>query len=413
MKALKHLTVLGFFVTATSVYSACSPRPGAGARPESPEGGSVVDDGTGIAEAGPQVWIHGMGGAPDKAAEIHAQGVREIVDLRTAKPKDLNAFFARYAKNNMGLCLTLRWADAEGPEGTARTERPPTPAESRRVLDGLIKSLNSAPAKELTGRLWIQFYNEFLGGPGTFEASDDDELFSWAAEAAARIRAEAPHVRLCGPAMIATDVLDESESTLTSKQTERRQRMLRGIAWSVEHTDAVDVHLHTDSGASARSRLQTVRRAMNTFPDGEKCGIVVWEWSASRATDHNPQAARQATIDIYNAMAEYNVIAAAYSQYHVPKRIADRFGWVTLTDESGEPREPFYSLFLELADKSNGNKAPAVNENPPASDNNRRIRRRRNRRVVDPVGSLTDPSAAESPQRSQTRLLKSKKRKGN
>ncbi len=405
MSILKHITTAGVALTVLSVYSACSGLPGRHQARGETEGAKATIDYAGA----PEVWIHGMGGAPDKAAEIHARGVRQIVNLRGADPKDLNKFFTRYVNYDMGLCLTLRWAESEGDEGKSRTDKPPSPSESREAMDGLIEALNSEPAKKLAGRLWIQFYNEYLGGPGTFAASDDDRLFQWATDASRRIRAEAPHVRLCGPAMIAVEVLDENPATLPANRAERRERLVRGLNWSIQNTDAVDVHLHTDSGASAEARLAAVRRIMDQQPGGDQCGIVVWEWSASKSKNHEAAAARQTTIDIYNAMAKYNVIAAAYSQYHVPKRIADRFGWVTLTDEKGNPRQPFYSLFMELADGQVGAQSTNPQQVSPAQDKpNPRIRRRRNRRVVDPATTVGEPVETTTT-RKRARLVRRKK----
>ncbi len=393
MKVLRHLTSAGLVIAVLSAYSACTPVPGRHEARGETKGGEVGGVASGAVGGGPEMWVHGIGGAPDKAAEIHARGVRQIVNLRGADPKEISRLFNRYVNYDVGLCLTLRWAESEGDEGKSRLDKPPSPAESRRALDGLIEVLNSEPAKKMSGRLWIQFFNEYLGGPGTFEAKDDDRLFEWATDAARRIRAEAPHVRLCGPAMIATEVLDESPSSLPPNRAERRGRLVRGLKWSIENTDAVDVHLHTDSGASAEARLGAVRRIMNDQAGGDRCGIVVWEWSCSKAEDHSDQAAKQYTIDIYNAMVKFNVIAAAYSQYYVPKRIADRFGWVTLVDENGKPREPFYSLFIQLADGKVGTSPAKVQGGPPSSgDTNSRIRRRRNRRVVDRRGATSQPA---------------------
>lgn len=328
---------------------------------------------------GPEMWIHGLGGSPETAARIQARGVRQIINLRGAGSGDVGRFLERFAGLDVGLCLTLRWAESAGEEGRSRMDKPPTAEESRAAMDAVILALNSDAARRLNGRLWVQFFNEYLGGPGSFESSDDDRMFQWATEAAGRLRSEAPHVRLTGPAMTATEVLDESESSLSPARAERRRRLARGIRWSIQHTDAVDVHLHTDGRASADARLASVRRFMNDESGGEQCGLVVWEWSCARRTDRSDlKAAEQATRDVYAAMSQHGVIAAAYSQYHVPKRISEQFGWVTLTDDRGRPRQPFYSLFIELAAggamQESATRSPS--QSAPSQERARRIKRR-------------------------------------
>ena len=77
-----------------------------------------------------QLWIHGAGRIPEQAAELGAQGLRFIHNLRAGPPQSAEAILARYADAGVGLCLTLRWADSAEQSAISKTDTPPSAEES-------------------------------------------------------------------------------------------------------------------------------------------------------------------------------------------------------------------------------------------------------------------------------------------
>lgn len=344
-----------------------------------------------------QLWIHGAGRIPEQAAELGAQGLRFIHNLRAGPPQSAEAILARYADAGVGLCLTLRWADSAEQSAISKTDTPPSAEESAAAIADLLVVLNSESARRMEGRLWVQFYNEYLGGPGTFDAQHDDQMFQFATDAARRIRSEAPYVRISGPALIATDILGVNERNLRPAQRDRQRRMLRGIRWSIQYADAVDVHLHTDSGASAARTLDSVREAIRREPGGEHCGLVVWEWSCAKFPRRDDAAGvRNAIVDIWNAIVDARVVAAAYGGMWPPKGQPEYFQWKNLLNEEGRPNEPVFSTFKELALASAaGRRVAGDGSGGDAGANVQKVKRARPARTSKSNGRHIKRPAAE------------------
>lgn len=385
MTSLKRLTTSGVLAAVMLSYSACAPTTGGRANAGTRTTGSESVRSERVENDNPtELWIHGLARTPDKAAQMHAKGVRFIIDLSTSRTMDVRSTLSKFVESDMGICITLRWSAGMEDDGRSRLDSPPSAQQANDAIDELMAALTSPEARQLEGRLWVQFYNEIAGGPGTFRPEDADALFNFATNAARRIRAEAPHVKISGPGITAPGVLDKSEDSLTGTSADRYRGLRRAIRWSIQYADAVDLHLHTTGGAEARRLLSIVRRAMDREPDGERCGIVVWEWSSAKARNRGDlQAAKQHMIDIWQAMNEHNVLAAAYSYYYVTPRLGDAYRWVTLTNESGQPREPFYSTFVDLA------QSEGATESQPRQ-------RGRNRRNNSIVSDGADEQAASS-----------------
>lgn len=90
-----------------------------------------------------QLWIHGAGRIPEQAAELGAQGLRFIHNLRAGPPQSAEAILARYADAGVGLCLTLRWADSAEQSAISKTDTPPSAEESAAAIADLLVVLNS------------------------------------------------------------------------------------------------------------------------------------------------------------------------------------------------------------------------------------------------------------------------------
>lgn len=293
------------------------------------------------------LWVHGTANADD-TVRIGAKGARTIVNARHASRAQLLNVLGEFARRDVGICLTIRWqnpTDEKNPQDEA-----PTDDEGRRVADELIEILNSADAKALSGRIWVQFFNEITGGPGRFAPDQADRMFEWATATAIRLRAEAPHVKIAGPAITGAEVLESDEKDLRGMSRVRHDGMLRAIRWSVKYADAVDVHLHVRDATAARSRLNSVRRLMDREEGGRQTGIVVWEWSCAKFPDRESErAVRAAIIGIWKEMAAAGVLHAAYGGMWVPRGQPEVYQWKNLHGPDGKPNEPFYTTFRDIA----------------------------------------------------------------
>lgn len=322
----------------------------------------------------PEIWIHALIGSPNKGAEMGAKGIRGIVDMRKFNVNTCQKLVDTYASMNLGCCLTVRWmGSAEDEEdravksgrrgerkaaiegGRARVDTAPSASEGERARKQLMEVLTSPSAKKLGSKLWVQFYNEIAGGPGTIHPEDQEALFDWATETAKQIRREAPAVRICGPGLAGIDVLDKDDKSLDQTGKYRKDILLRAIRFSIQYGDAVDIHLHASGGDMANDELSHVRRIIDREGGAAK-GIVVWEWSPARYPNRNDtEGVRKAIVDIWQAMAKYGVLHAAYGSYASTQQQSELYRWKALT-QNGRPSQPFYQTFVEIAD---GKMAPA------------------------------------------------------
>lgn len=299
-----------------------------------------------VADTKPDVWIFGILGSPHLGKQINAGGVRAIIDLNLLTVDNSRRLMKSYASQDLGLCLTLRWKDP----ANKRQEGLPSPDVVNEKIDILLNLLKTDEAKQLGDRLWIQFFNEATGGPGTIQPHRVEGLFEFATRTAERIRAEAPHVRICGPALTGVDVMEKDVSGLARMGKQRREGLLRCIRWSIEHADAVDVHLHAESPEWARHHLRIVRKAIDREPGGQKLDLVVWEWSCARFPNReDKQAIKETLIGVWSAMCDYDVKVAAYGAYYPPTELGEQYQWKNLMDTRGQKNEPFYSFFVDLA----------------------------------------------------------------
>lgn len=294
----------------------------------------------------PELWIHGVPMQPERLKPLNAKGGRMFVDLRKLDGRGARAHLQRYANLDLGICLTLRWMD---PANKDAPDIAPTPQERAEKTEMLMEILKSPESKAMSGRIWVQFFNEVTGGPGTINVEDADTMFGWATETALRIRKEAPHIKICGPALTALDNLERDPRTLTRLGQNRRDGLMRSIAWSAEFADAIDIHLHMADGDTARRWIRLLRGLLDKQPGGEKTQILSWEWSPARFEPQSDlNGARDTLIDIYRAMAENDFPIAAYATYYPALAIGQIFHWQSVVNKENQPNEPFYSTLAKL-----------------------------------------------------------------
>ena len=316
----------------------------------------------------PEMWYLGPMFSPQTADKMGARGVRSVFDIRTFNPGSHVRLLTEYKKLDISICITFRWMNhgprtskgRKGKKQSGKPERtrpmddvPPTPEESRRSIEKIIAFLTTPEAKALSGKLWVQMYNEISGGPGRFPAKYEDAMFDYATELTKRIRKDAPYVKIAGPAVNGTDVLEnENTDNLSDMATLRYNRLIRTINWSIDYADAIDVHLHAKDGPWVAHSLTLVQNVMKKHPKGMNTDIVAFEWSCARFENHtDPKAIRDVLAEIYNTMSKFDVKIAAYGPYKGHPGQADMFQWDNLVDKNGQPHEPFYSFFKELASK--------------------------------------------------------------
>ncbi len=346
----QHTVIAGIAWFALLAGTACVPVGSHRAQTQEPTAdANAIDPDRDPPTAMPELWMHGLGN-PDRLAAISARGLRMILDLRRDfSSEKMRRFIARYESRSLGLVITLRWPDSNDTKRPIKFDVSPDAADVRATLDVLVEVLNGPEARRMAGRLWVQFFNEVAGGPGTIMPEQADGLYDFATRAAERLRKEAPHVKIVGPGLTALDPL-ESASEPGSPGNLRRQGLLRAIQWSVEHADAVDIHLHCSGGEEARRQLSLLRRALAAAGKRDM-PLVVLEWSparfAARRTDL--AGAQAAMADIYRAMAEEKVLIAAYAAF-ADTALKDTYEWANLWDAQGRPHEPFYSLYKTIAE---------------------------------------------------------------
>lgn len=378
MPPFRVVTVGMLFLSGVGLSAACAPLGASGAKQPPAE---PVEAPAPVSQApSMELWIHGLGN-PGRMSAISARGLRMILNMRKElRPEGMRRDITQYEDRGLGLVITLRWTDPNDTKRPIKFDVAPTEQEERQAIETLLSVLNAPESKRMSGRLWVQFYNEVVGGPGTIMPEQAEGLYGFATRAAERIRAEAAHVRICGPSLTSLDPL-EAQVEPGSTAELRRDGLLRAIRWSVEHADAVDIHLHCSGGEEARRQLGLLRRALlnEGKPD---LAILSLEWSPARfaARTADLAGAQSALIDIYRAMAEHNVVIAAYSAFSdTPLR--DTYEWAGLWDAQGRPREPFYSLYKSLSETGEATivASPATEPTEPDVQQPREPRRRRNR----------------------------------
>lgn len=375
----RHFIITGLVWFAALTGAACVP---VGAR-RHPDPTPPADTQVTFPEAAvpPELWMHGLGN-PDRLVAVSARGLRMILDLRRDfSAEKMRRFIARYETRSLGLVITIRWPDPNDTKRPIKFDVAPDAGEERAALDTLVEVLNSPEASRMQGRLWIQFFNEAVGGPGTILPEQADGLYGFATRAVERLRKDASHVRIIGPSLTALDPL-ESASGPDNSGDLRREGLRRAIQWSVDHADAVDIHLHCSGGDDARRQLAQLRRALEAAGRRDM-PVVVLEWSPARfpARRTDLVGAQAAMADIYRAMADEKVLIAAYAAF-ADTPLKDTYEWANLWDAQGRPREPFYSLYKTIAETGQPpaefeQVAPAEGEedqpdSPPARRNRRR-----------------------------------------
>lgn len=294
-------------------------------------------------------WIFGLG-SPALAADIGARGIRIVIDLNEITVDGAVADLRRAIIFKQGVCMTLRWKDPD--DGWYdRLHVDEATADAR--LDSLMEILTCEEAETLGDKLWIQFYNEVTGGPGTILPEHTDQMLDFASRAAARIRAEAPTVSICGAALTGFDVLATDPAERDEMAWSRYDGLTRIMDWSLEHADAIDMHLHTDSSATLRNGIRLVREAMAERPGDREFNksfpLVCFEWSPAKYPNRDDDdAVRRVMKNIWVALNEGNVKIAAYGNYYVPEELSETFQWKNITTLDGSFNEPIYETFVAI-----------------------------------------------------------------
>lgn len=300
-----------------------------------------------------ELWVMGIATKPSLAVPIKAMGVRGFANLRKNKKQIASSMLREAKKNNLGLAITLRWVDPK----QANKDLPPSQHEGEAALNQLMKVLKSPEAQRMDGRLWIGFYSEPAAGGGAIPFDQSDEALAWAAQVSRRVRAETPWVRLVGPGLTKVDVLTKDRSKLGPKAQEYYDYVDRIIRWCVQYTDAIDLHLHVDSVEDAEQRIKIVREHLAKIPGSDKIRLVAQEWSPAYYPNRTDLAEVERTIlGIYRVMNENNFLWSGYGAYYTFEGQPEVFHWKNLTDNKTKgPHEPYYSIFVNLAEKVRAN----------------------------------------------------------
>lgn len=361
MATLKLNAATGVVLAAAMIGSicACGNRVHSGPRPQGESQRVERDEPLNDPDGKPtELWVMGIATNPSLAVPIKAMGVRGFANLRTVKGDLAPNLFREAHKHNLGLAITLRWVD---PQQTNK-DRPPSQREGETVLNRLMQILKSPEARQLDGRLWIGFYSEIAAGGGTVPFEQSDEALGWAARVSERVRAEAPWVRLVGPGLTKVEVLTKDRSTLSPKAREYYDYVDRIIRWCVKHTDAIDLHLHVESVEDAEQRIRAVREHLARIPGGDKIRLVAQEWSPAFYPNRTDLAGVERTIlGVYRVMNENDFLWAGYGAYYEFEGQPEVFHWKNLTDNrTKRPHEPYYSIFVNLAEKVRANDVAEV-----------------------------------------------------
>lgn len=322
---------------------------GGGGGDEGQNGQSDGTRGNDLRERFTEPWIFGLG-SPALAADIGARGLRVVVDLSQLSTENAIADLRRAIHFNQNICLTLRWRDPDEPDYD-RLHVDDATADAR--LEDLMTILVSEEGQALGDRLWIQFYNEISGGPGTILPEHTDQLFDFATRAALRIRAEAPDVRIVSAALTGFHVLGSDPDTRDEMAWYRFDMLTRAMDWGLQHADAIDMHLHTDSSKTLRDNVRFVREAMAERPGDREFNksfpLVCFEWSPAKYPNRDDDdAVRTVMRNIWVALNECNIQVAAYGNYYVPVELSETFQWKNITELDGSFNEPIYETYMAI-----------------------------------------------------------------
>ncbi len=304
----------------------------------------------------PQLWVFGNQSSPERSLPLGGQGVRSILDLRHSSRDAALSLMERYVRFDQGMTITLRWVVPHGPgehlTGKNDFDTPPDSAERARALHLLADVMSSDVAKQLEGRLFIQFYNEVGGGPGKFSTEDAPALLDFATEAAEVIRTVSPTVKICGPAVTMSQILAEDSNKERRRHQERAKVLEDCIKWSAEHADVIDLHLHGEDGSNVPTAVARLRDELQQHRGGEDVDIVSWEWSPAKLpVQEYDDNLRNAIIGLWAAMSRNGITHAAYGGYFPSKRRTEsnkEMYWTSIVDENHVPREPIYTTLSDI-----------------------------------------------------------------
>ena len=313
--------------------------------------------GSGSLDSGTELWLFGPVASPELCTPLGAKGVRSIIDLRHLPEGQAGRALKIYADRGLGLALCLRWRNPASERSnvkiTGNYDVPPTQEEADRAISKLTEIFGSEDAKRIGDRLFVQFYNEVGGGPGTFPPDNADELLAFATRAATEIRKVNSQLRICGPAVTGGQ-LQPRQSTGSSKMKGKAEVIEKAISWSAEHADVIDLHLHGVDGSWSRPALEKLRGSLDQTSRGKTVRIVSFEWSCARYPDReNDEGIRNAIRGIWKTLNDFNLICAAYGPYWPLKnkasaKMADRFGWESIVDAEGRRNPPVYETLQEI-----------------------------------------------------------------
>lgn len=320
------------------------------------------------------IGLHAALGQPVQAAQMGCKVTRGIVDMRTAMAAyaiddDLlaNALpaYVNVYRNNMILCGCLRYSDSVDDT----TDNWPTTgsAEGIRLL-GLLTKLatltdvqqggsSSFTAAQLGSRLWVQFGNEIQSGPG--EIPDDGgsptkkaKYISFVQSAITTIRAANANVKIVGPGIQTTTHLSTPDGSLTSQQAYRKNIILDTYA---EDFDILDVHMHVETAAE----VNTLHSEATAAITGYTGNVVALEWSPANYWVANPSGSQTTAVtiarDAWLNMNAKRMLAGCYGPFVSGASQPAQFREIALTNYSGgSRREPYYSMYTEIARTSAG-----------------------------------------------------------
>ncbi len=303
-----------------------------------------------------ELWLFGPVNQPELTTPLGALGVRTIVDLRAFSVGESKKTLKEYADRDLGIGICLRWRNpGAGESKVMRTDNydvPPTEKEAEQAISDLISLLQTSDAKRLGDKLFVQFYNEVGGGPGTMIPEDADELFDFATRATAEIRKVNPVLRICGPAITGGQLQPMEKKS--RKMEQKAEVIEKAIVWSAEHADVIDMHMHAMDGSWAGVALQSLRDKLDLTARGKTVQILSFEWSCARYPDReNDEGVHNALLSIWDTINEFDLICAAYGPYWPLKnkgneKVADRFGWVSIVTEDNQRNQPIYDTLVEI-----------------------------------------------------------------
>jgi len=212
---------------------------------------------------------------------------------------------ARFRADRVPVIITIRWPEVPGVKMTPDFDRVPTGADRTDSL-GLLRRFLAETAGYVD---WYQLQNEPLGGPGAYRIADRPASLEWLtalAEEACTARAENPalaDLRLMSPGL--TGINDSGSDPDTAAY------VVALLHLAGTHLEAVDVHLHVDSVATASGMLDLVR-------EGSDLPLVTMEWSQAKVA--KDWLGESVSDPRFGTGTNREFIEAAYDQ-HVPAQL--------------------------------------------------------------------------------------------